>query len=64
MKRPPLKAVPLGDVLPMRPGRLHVTMRVGQWDVITAAAYDMGAVLLELDVREEPIGAYWKGEQR
>jgi hypothetical protein len=35
-----------------------VTMSIGQWDGLLAAAYGGGAVLLELDDNETPIKAY------
>ena len=33
-------------------------MSIGQWDGLLEAAYDAGAVLLELDDNENPIKAY------
>jgi hypothetical protein len=57
LKRPDLRRIPLAEALPPRPG-LTVTMSPGQWDGLLAAAYDQGAVLLELDATETPIAAY------
>jgi hypothetical protein len=56
MKRPVLNEAPLGGIM-MKPSVI-VTMSVGQWDGLLAAAYDRGAVLLELDDDETPIKAY------
>jgi hypothetical protein len=60
--RPPLRQVPLADWWPPRSGRLSVTMSPGQWDPVLAAAYAIGAVLLELDHHERPVAAYHHGE--
>jgi hypothetical protein len=59
ISRPPLRAIPLADVLPLgsRPV-VVVTMSIGQWDALLASSYDLGFVLLELDADERPIGAY------
>jgi len=59
--RPPLRAVPLADVLPLgsRPA-VVMTMSRGQWDSTLAASYEGGFVLLELDDRERPVAAYQK----
>ena len=35
-----------------------VTMSTGQWDKLLEAAYDSGAILLELDDSETPLKAY------
>jgi hypothetical protein len=56
MKRPVLNETPLGGII-LKPG-LFVTMSIGQWDDLLAAAYDTGATLLELDDDEMPIKAY------
>lgn len=61
MKRPTLHEIPLHGGIIFEPG-LKVTMNVGQWDVLLAAAYDSGAVLLELDDNERPIKAYRRKE--
>jgi hypothetical protein len=55
-----LRLVPLADVWPPRPGQLLVTMNGGQWDALLAASYEAGAVLLELDDREQPVRAFQK----
>lgn len=57
--RPPLRAIPLSQVLPLgvRPD-LYVTMSQGQWDETLAGLYAVGAVLLELDDDERPVAAY------
>jgi hypothetical protein len=56
MKRPVLNEIQVeGGIL--KPG-LIVTMSIGQWDKLLAAAYDNGATLLELDENETPIRAY------
>jgi hypothetical protein len=61
--RPPLREVPLTDVLPVR--RLaYITMSVGQWDGLLAAAYAEGFVLLELDDDEQPVRAYRRITER
>jgi Mlc titration factor MtfA (ptsG expression regulator) len=36
----------------------YCTMSVGQWDAFLQAAYERGAVLIELDDAERPIRAY------
>ena len=51
-----LNEVPIGGIM-LKPAVI-VTMSIGQWDGILAAAYDSGAVLLELDDDERPIKAY------
>jgi hypothetical protein len=56
MKRPVLNETPLGGIM-MKPAVI-VTMSVGQWDGLLAAAYDRGHILLELDDNETPIKAY------
>ena len=59
MTRPTdLRSVPLAEVLPPLPGVLYVTMALGQWDALLAAAYAEGDVLLELDADERPARAY------
>lgn len=58
MTRPVLDPLPLSEALPLRAGVVTVTMSVGQWDALLAAAYDQGYVLLELDDDEQPIAAY------
>jgi hypothetical protein len=65
VKRPrDLNSVPLADVLPLgvKPGLLYVTMAAGQWDLLLAAAYDEGCVLLEVDASERPVRAYRRPE--
>ena len=57
MKRPVLHEIPLDGGTILKRG-LIVTMSIGQWDGLLAAAYDRGAVLLELDDNEMPIKAY------
>ena len=37
---------------------MFCTMSEGQWDTLLAAAYDLGAVLLELDDDENIVRAY------
>jgi hypothetical protein len=37
-----------------------MTMSVGQWNAMLAAAYDQGWILLELDDNEVPVRAYRK----
>ncbi|HEV3435761.1 MAG TPA: hypothetical protein VG122_00280 [Gemmata sp.] len=59
-KRPDIKAVPLVDVFPHKPGTVYITMSIGQWDELLQAAYDEGLVLLELDDREQVVRAYRK----
>jgi hypothetical protein len=57
--RPPLRAVPLSDVLPLGvKAELVVTMSRGQWDGLLAGMYEAGAMLLELDDEERPVAAY------
>jgi hypothetical protein len=59
MKRPELNQIPLTS-LTFGPGVVIITVSVGQWDAIHAAAYDRGHTLLELDANERPIRAYRK----
>ncbi len=60
---------PLLDRLPeipsdlFAPGQIVVTMSIGQWDEILAAAYQQGCTLLELDDWERPVAAYRKREK-
>ena len=63
MTRPPLRAVPLADLLPLgvRPG-VVMTMSRGQWDDTLAASYEPGFVLLELDDNEQPVAAYQRDQ--
>jgi hypothetical protein len=56
IKRPVLNEIPLAGIM-LKPSVI-VTMSIGQWDGLLAAAYDHGAVLLELDDNETPIRAY------
>ena len=58
MRRPPLREIPLSEALPLQLGELTVTLAEGQWDSLLAAAYDGGAVLLELGGDEKPVRAY------
>lgn len=51
-----LNEVPIGGIM-LKP-HLIITMSIDQWDGLLAAAYDAGAVLLELDDDEIPIKAY------
>lgn len=51
-----LNEIPLGGIM-LKP-QVVVTMSIGQWDGLLEAAYDAGAVLLELDDTETPIKAY------
>ncbi len=58
MRPPPtrdLHPVPLDDL-----GGHVVTMSVGQWDALLAAAYNAGWTLLELDHEQRPVRAYRK----
>ena len=65
MTRPEdLRAVPLAEVLPARPGALVVTMSPGQWDTVLASAYAEGCVLLEVDAHEQPVRAYQQAGAR
>jgi hypothetical protein len=57
-RRPRLREVPLADVLPLRPGVLYFTCSPGRWDGWLRAAYDVGAVLSELDDDEIVTAAY------
>lgn len=59
MTRPPLRSIPLADVLPLgsRPA-IIVTMSVDQWDAMLSESYRLGYVLLELDSRARPIRAF------
>jgi hypothetical protein len=40
------------------PPAVIITMSEGQWDGLLQAAYDTGAILLELDRKERPVRAY------
>jgi hypothetical protein len=53
-----LRRVPLSFAIPLRKGRCTITMSIGQWDAMLAAAYRDGWTLLELDDDERPIAAY------
>lgn len=59
-----LKPFPLADarkaLVGEMPGARLITMAVGQWDSILAAAYAQGWILLELDEHEIPLRAYRK----
>ena len=61
MTRPVLRAVPLADVLPPKPGTLYVTMGPGQWDALLESAYDDGCVLLEVE-GQKPVRAYQRAK--
>jgi hypothetical protein len=63
LTRPTLRQVPLAAALPIRPGALVVTMARGQWDALLLAAYQSGALLLELDRDERPVAAYQRPGQ-
>ena len=54
--KPTLNEIPIGGIF-LKP-QVIVTMSIGQWDGLLEAAYDAGAVLLELDDNENPIKAY------
>jgi len=56
MKRPALNEIPLGGII--ETPQVIVTMSAGHWDKLLEAAYDGGAILLELDGDETPIRAY------
>lgn len=60
MSRPVLRQIDLKSVWPPRPGvgDLYLTMSVGQWDEEHRDAYDVGAVLIELDDNEQVLAAY------
>lgn len=60
MTREELRAVPLSEVLPLRPGTLSITMGIHQWDATLESAYRAGWLLLELDEDERPVAAYQK----
>lgn len=50
-----LRRIPLSEAL----GKgTVITMSVGQWDALLAAAYEQGWTLLELDQNERPVRAY------
>lgn len=57
-----LRALPLDNVLPLRPGAVYITMADGQWDATLAAAYEAGWILLEVDGRDRPVRAYQKDQ--
>jgi|AntAceMinimDraft_17_1070374.scaffolds.fasta_scaffold110921_2 hypothetical protein len=59
MKRPELNEIVLNETI-LGGGKpaLNVTMSVGQWDELLQAAYDSGAILIELDRNERPIRAF------
>ena len=54
-----LRRVPLSDALGSGP---VITMSVGQWDGLLAAAYEQGWTLLELDAHERPVRAYRRNQ--
>ena len=58
MRRPPLREIQLSEALPLQRGELTVTMSKRQWDALLQAAYDTGAILLELDADEKPARAF------
>ncbi len=61
MTRPAnLRVVPLAEVLPPRGAWLYVTCAPGQWDGLLAAAYESGAVLLEVGGDGRPARAFRK----
>jgi hypothetical protein len=50
-----LRPIPLSEVF----GKgIVITMSVGQWDELLAAAYRQGWTLLEVDDHERPVRAY------
>jgi hypothetical protein len=57
--RPPLRRLPPQSEV--EPG-LWLTMRQGEWNVLLKVAYEMGAVLLELDDNGKPVAAYQRPE--
>ena len=63
MKQPILNEIPseqaINHILEGTAG-LTVTMAPGQWDSLLEAAYDMGAILLEIDEHDKPVKAYRK----
>lgn len=60
MKRPVLNKLKREQVVLFEPGSLTVTMSIGQWDNLLQAAYDRGAIMIELDDDENPVAAYRK----
>jgi len=63
LTRPPLRAIPLADLLPLGSRRVCIiTMSVGQWDAVLSSSYEVGFVLLELDDDERPVGAYQRAD--
>ena len=64
MSKPELNEISIVDALramSIASGQIIVTMSPGQWDALLEAAYNQGAVLLELDDDEDPRRAYRKG---
>jgi hypothetical protein len=64
-RRPDLTPYPLDAALAAlttRSGSVTITMSLGQWDSLLAAAYDDGWTLLELDTHEVPVRAYRRPE--
>ena len=59
-KRPKLRRVDLGAVLPPRPGVAYATVGPGQWDLLLQHLYEQGLVVLEVDSRERVVAAYCK----
>lgn len=59
MRRPDLTEIELSETI-LGGGKpaLNITMSIGQWDELLQAAYDSGAILIELDRQERPIRAY------
>ena len=55
MKRPKLTEVSMNRI---KESRLIITMSPGQWDALLEAAYDQGAILLEIDEHDHPVKAY------
>ena len=63
MQKPDLNEISIVDAfyaMSITSGQLIVTMSPGQWDALLQAAYNDGAVLLELDEQENPRRAYRK----
>lgn len=60
MKRPVLNKLNAKCVVLFEPRTLTFTMSVGQWDNLLQAAYDKGAMLIELDDNENPVAFYRK----
>lgn len=63
MKRPPLREIPLSEVLPIPIyPEVVITMSRQQWDKFLENAYKNNCILLELDHNEKPLKAYQKAK--